>query len=137
MQIVTAEGLARKAELQKLLAKVVDVFNQNYGDYPTSNRRQAENEIDSLNHAFKNIISAIRGPDFKGAAIGIKWNTTAKIRWIIGLRENSRLDVNPEALSNNWLVGNQALMDAESPHFAYHIEDAIRGLEVLLDYRKV
>ena len=133
MEIKTDEGIARKLELQKLLKEVAEAFNsKSSAGNENQNLTQADSEIDCLNRGFKAIISAIRGPDVKNLQ-SVKWQTTAKIRAMIGMTADSCLDVNTDKLT--WpqfrILENKLLNQSE--HFTYHISDAMRGLEVLLD----
>ena len=123
-----------RAHLQRVLKEVIDIFNkvdeETIGYYATE-----AHEINKLTIGFKSIISAIRGPDFKINALTIKQQTTAKLRYAIGMRESSMLDVNPEPFNWRDFERTQRELDDTSPHFAYHIKDAAIGIEWLLDVK--
>lgn len=42
-----------------------------------------------------NVITALRGPDFEVDGWNLKYYSTAKLRWIIGMREGSNIRVYP------------------------------------------
>ena len=123
-----------RARLQRVLKEVIDIFNEI--DEETLGGFSSEaHEINKLTIGFKSIISGIRGPDFKINALTIKQQTTAKLRYAIGMRESSMLDVNPEPFNWRDFERTQRELDDISPHFAYHIKDAAIGIEWLLDVK--
>ena len=81
---------------------------------------------------FRDILSAIRGPD-EDDSHSLKRQTTAKIRWAIGIREGSGLDVSlgfgvrPTA---HWSMDfNNPGGTCNSAHFADHIARAALSIE--------
>ena len=134
MKLKTDAAIKHKLHLQKVLKEVVEVFNQKALKENPEMTILELSEIARLNYAFNSIISAIRGPDFPSYNNKEKMNTTAKIRYMIGITSASQLDINPAPITwAQFFQLNSALID-KSYHFYRHILDALNGLEVLLNF---
>ena len=110
--------MVTKEEARKVISLVVDIINQvNTGGLGWDNPNYARD--------VREIISAIRGPD-EDDAYRTKRMTTAVIRKLIGITENSNIDI---AFPDDDLTLKNVTLDFQSEgHFSYHIWRAKKAL---------
>ncbi|MEK7112383.1 MAG: hypothetical protein AAB875_03570 [Patescibacteria group bacterium] len=109
---------ATKENARQVIKDMVDIINQ----------CQSQDEEGLVAGALRDIITSLRGPDFKDIR-NWKMNTTSKIRHIIGMNHRSGLAINDnideivEVVTSNYTE--------TASHFLSHIKRAKKALKLL------
>jgi len=107
-----------KREARKVIKDLVNLLNN-----------CIVNKLDYNATAVRDIITFLRGPD--NCDHLLKWNTTAKVRGLIGLTASSALDINSSNVELEQYLTKQEMREEWPVHHQSHYHAAYRALKHL------